>query len=75
MKSSVEVLTRHMAKELGPCRISVNVVVPGAVATDFSGGIVRDNPEMNKRVADLTALESVGLREDIGRMIVSLLFG
>jgi NAD(P)-dependent dehydrogenase (short-subunit alcohol dehydrogenase family) len=56
MKGALEVLSKHMAKELGPRRITVNVVAPGAVATDFSGGIVRGNPEVNKRVAEATAL-------------------
>ncbi len=73
MKAAIEVLTRYMAKELGPRRITVNVVAPGAIATDFSGGMVRDNPEVNKRVADLTALGRVGLPDDIGPMIASLL--
>jgi len=62
-----------MAKELGPRRITVNVVAPGAIATDFSGGMVRDNPELNKRVADMTALGRAGLPDDIGPMIASLL--
>ena len=44
MKGALEVLTKHMALELAPRRIAVNVVAPGAVATDFSGGMVRDNP-------------------------------
>ena len=56
MKGAVEIMTRYLALELGPRRIAVNVVAPGAMATDFSGGMVRDNPEMNKRVADMTAL-------------------
>jgi NAD(P)-dependent dehydrogenase (short-subunit alcohol dehydrogenase family) len=73
MKGAVEVLTKYMAKELGPRRIAVNVVAPGAIATDFSGGMVRDNPEVNKRVADLTALGRAGLPDDIGPMIASLL--
>jgi NAD(P)-dependent dehydrogenase (short-subunit alcohol dehydrogenase family) len=73
MKGAIEVLTRYMAKELGPRRIAVNVVAPGAIATDFSGGIVRDNPEINKRVADMTALGRAGLPDDIGPMIASLL--
>lgn len=73
MKGAVEVLTRYMAKELGPRRIAVNTVAPGAIATDFSGGMVRDNPELNKRVADMTALGRAGLPEDIGPMIASLL--
>jgi NAD(P)-dependent dehydrogenase (short-subunit alcohol dehydrogenase family) len=36
MKGAVKVLSRRMALELGPRRIAVNVVAPGAVATDFS---------------------------------------
>jgi NAD(P)-dependent dehydrogenase (short-subunit alcohol dehydrogenase family) len=73
MKGAVEVLTRYMAKELGARGIAVNTVAPGAIATDFSGGMVRDNPEVNKRVADMTALGRVGEPEDIGPMIAALL--
>lgn len=73
MKGAVEVLSRHLAKELGPRRIAVNTVAPGATETDFSGGIVRDNPAVNKRVAEGTALGRAGLPDDIGRMIASLL--
>src|SRR5262249_3725412 len=54
MKAAVEMLTKYLAKELAPRRIAVNVVAPGAIATDFSGGRVRDNPELNKRIADMT---------------------
>ena len=54
MKGAVEVLSRYMALELGPRRIGVNVVAPGPVATDFSGGIVRDNHVVNKRIAENT---------------------
>ena len=73
MKGAVEVLTRYMAKELGPRGITVNTVAPGAIETDFSGGLVRDNPEFNRRVADMTALGRAGVPEDIGPMIASLL--
>lgn len=73
MKGAVEVLTRYLAKELGPRRITANTVAPGAVATDFSGGMVRDNPEINKRVAEMTALGRAGVPDDIGPMIASLL--
>jgi NAD(P)-dependent dehydrogenase (short-subunit alcohol dehydrogenase family) len=73
MKSAVETLTRYLAKELGPRRIAVNTVAHGAIATDFSGGRVRDNPEVNKRIAEATALGRAGLPEDIGPMIASLL--
>jgi NAD(P)-dependent dehydrogenase (short-subunit alcohol dehydrogenase family) len=73
MKGAVEVLTRYLAKELGPRGITVNTVAPGAIATDFSGGMVRDNPEINKRVREMTALGRVGQPDDIGPMIASLL--
>ncbi len=73
MKGAVEVLTRYLAKELGPRRIAVNTVAPGAIQTDFSGGMVRDNPAVNKMVADATALGRPGLPDDIGPMIASLL--
>lgn len=73
MKGAVEVLTRCLAKELGKRGIAVNTVAPGAIATDFSGGIVRDNPAAAKRASDMTALGRPGVPEDIGPMIASLL--
>jgi NAD(P)-dependent dehydrogenase (short-subunit alcohol dehydrogenase family) len=72
MKGAIEVLTRYLAKELGPRRIAVNTVAPGAIETDFSGGMIRDNPEMNKRVSEMTALGRAGVPDDIGPMIASL---
>jgi NAD(P)-dependent dehydrogenase (short-subunit alcohol dehydrogenase family) len=72
-KGAIEVLTRYLAKELGPRRITVNVVAPGAIETDFSGGLVRDNPEVNKRVAAMTALGRAGVPDDIGPMIAAFL--
>ncbi|WP_315796580.1 SDR family NAD(P)-dependent oxidoreductase [Bradyrhizobium sp. SZCCHNRI3043] len=73
VKGAVEVLTRYMAKELGGRRIAVNTVAPGAIETDFGGGVVRDNPEINRVFADITALGRAGLPDDIGPMIASLL--
>lgn len=73
IKGAVEVLTRYLALELGPRKIVVNTVAPGAIGTDFSGGMVRDNAEVNKRVADVTALGRAGVPDDIGPMIASLL--
>ena len=73
MKAAVEALTRYMALELGPRRIAVNVVAPGAIATDFSGGIVRDNPEVAQTLASHTALGRVGGPEDVGPVIAGLL--
>ncbi|CAN7549292.1 SDR family NAD(P)-dependent oxidoreductase [Neorhizobium tomejilense] len=73
IKGAVEVLTRYLAKELGARGIAVNTVAPGAIMTDFSGGMVRDNPEINRRVAEMTALGRAGEPDDIGPMVASLL--
>jgi NAD(P)-dependent dehydrogenase (short-subunit alcohol dehydrogenase family) len=73
MKGGIEVLSRYMAKELGPRGIAVNVVAPGAIETDFGGGAVRDNAQLNAFVASQTALGRVGLPDDIGGVIASLL--
>jgi NAD(P)-dependent dehydrogenase (short-subunit alcohol dehydrogenase family) len=73
MKGGIEVLTRYMAKELGPRGIAVNVLAPGAIETDFGGGAVRDNREFNKAIASQTALGRVGLPDDIGGIVAALL--
>ncbi len=73
MKGGVETLTKYLAKELGARKITVNVVAPGAIETDFGGGAVRDNAEINSYIASQTALGRVGLPDDIGGVIASLL--
>ena len=66
MKTAVEALTLYLAKELGPRRIAVNTLAPGAIETDFRGGAVRDNKDVNAQIAAITALGRVGLPDDIG---------
>lgn len=73
MKGGIEVLTRYLAKELGPRGIAVNTLAPGAIATDFGGGVVRDNPQANQHVAAVTALGRAGVPEDIGPLVAALL--
>jgi NAD(P)-dependent dehydrogenase (short-subunit alcohol dehydrogenase family) len=73
MKGAVEVLTRYLARELGPRGIAVNAIAPGAIETDFGGGLVRDNPEINRTVAAATAMGRVGLPDDIGEAVASIL--
>lgn len=73
MKGAIEVLTRYLAKELGPQGISVNTVAPGAIETDFGGGAVRDDHQLNEFVASQTALGRAGQPDDIGAVIAALL--
>jgi len=73
MKGAIETLSKYLAKELGSRGINVNTVAPGAIETDFGGGAVRDNSELNQHIASLTALGRVGLPDDIGGVIASLL--
>jgi NAD(P)-dependent dehydrogenase (short-subunit alcohol dehydrogenase family) len=73
MKGGIEVMTRYMAKEFGARGIAVNTVAPGAIETDFGGGAVRDNKELNAMVKSVTALNRVGLPDDIGGAIAALL--
>jgi NAD(P)-dependent dehydrogenase (short-subunit alcohol dehydrogenase family) len=73
MKGAMEVLTRYQAKELGSRGIGVNIVAPGAIETDFGGGLVRDNKQVNDFIASQTALGRVGRPDDIGGVVASLL--
>ncbi|BAN23254.1 SDR family NAD(P)-dependent oxidoreductase [Caballeronia insecticola] len=73
MKGGIEVLTRYLAKELGPHGITVNTIAPGAIETDFGGGVVRDDHDVNQFVAQNTALGRVGVPDDIGGAIAAML--
>lgn len=72
MKGAVEVLTRYMAKDLGPRGITVNIVAPGPVETDFNNAAIRSNPQLKERLAMNTALGRVGVANDIGGVIAFL---
>lgn len=72
MKGVVETFTKYIAKELGARGIAANVVAPGAIETDFSGGMVRDNAQLNQTISGLTALGRVGLPDDIGGVVAFL---
>lgn len=73
MKGGIEVFSRYLAKELGARGITANTLAPGAIETDFSGGTVRDNQDVNKMVASVTALGRAGVPDDIGSLVASLL--
>jgi NAD(P)-dependent dehydrogenase (short-subunit alcohol dehydrogenase family) len=73
MKGALEVLTRYQAEELGARGIRVNIIAPGAIATDFGGGAVRDVPEVNAAVAGMIPLGRVGQADDIGAAVRAIL--
>ncbi|HEY6892022.1 MAG TPA: SDR family oxidoreductase [Solirubrobacter sp.] len=73
VKAAVEVMTRYLAAELGARGITVNVIAPGAVATDFSDGLLRDNPNFQEQIASITALGRHAVADDIGPAIAALL--
>jgi NAD(P)-dependent dehydrogenase (short-subunit alcohol dehydrogenase family) len=73
LKTGVEGLTRYMAKELGPRKIRVNVVAPGATETDFRGGFIRNNPQFKKNMEANIALGRVGQADDIAGVVNALL--
>ncbi|MGM8753047.1 SDR family NAD(P)-dependent oxidoreductase [Enterobacter chuandaensis] len=72
-KAAVEMLSVYLARELGTRGITVNTIAPGAIETDFGGGLVRDNADVNAQFAAMTALGRVGVSDDIGPMVASLL--
>jgi NAD(P)-dependent dehydrogenase (short-subunit alcohol dehydrogenase family) len=72
MKGAVETLTKYLAKELGPRGITVNVLAPGAIETDFNNAAVRSNPQLNAFIASQTALGRVGQPDDIGGIVAFL---
>lgn len=72
-KAAVEMLSVYMARELGPRGITVNTIAPGAIETDFGGGLVRDNADVNAQFAAMTALGRVGVPDDIGPVVANLL--
>lgn len=72
MKAAVDALSRYQALELGSRKIRVNSIAPGAIETDFGGGVVRDVEDLNKHIAGETALGRVGLPHDIGSVVAFL---
>lgn len=72
-KGGLEVLTRCMAKEFGPRRIRANSISPGAIRTDMTSAALDQSPEFVQVLAGQTALGRIGVPDDVGRVVASLL--
>jgi len=72
MKAAIDSLSRYQALEFGSRKIRVNSIAPGAIETDFGGGVVRDISDINQHLASETALGRVGLPDDIGSVVAFL---
>ena len=72
IKAAVEAFTRYLAVELGPRGITVNVVAPGALDTDFNRAAFDANPQMVEFIAGQTTLGRVGRADDIGGVVAFL---
>lgn len=72
MKGAMEIVTKYQAKELGARGIRSNIIAPGAIATDFGAGMVRDNEKVNAYIASVTSLGRAGVPDDIGGVVAFL---
>jgi len=72
MKGAIETLTKYLAKDLGTRGITVNVIAPGPIETDFNNAAIRNNPERKAMLASTIALGRVGQAEDIGGVVAFL---
>ncbi|MGN6123266.1 MAG: SDR family NAD(P)-dependent oxidoreductase [Sphingomonas oligoaromativorans] len=70
-KGAVEVLTRNLAKELGPRGIRVNAIAPGAIDTDMAQDFL-GTEESREFVKGMQALKRIGQPEDIADAVALL---
>lgn len=68
-KAGLVGLTKSLARELGPRRITVNAVAPGPVDTNI---LASDTPEKRQERIDQTPLGRIGRPQDIAEMVAFL---
>lgn len=64
-------LARNLAVEWGKSNIRVNAIAPGLIKTDFARALWQ-NPDLAKRIEDVTPLGRIGDPDDIGPVAVML---
>jgi 3-oxoacyl-[acyl-carrier protein] reductase len=69
-KGALEQITKVVARELGPRRITVNTVSPGATDTDMLRSV--NTAEGLERAAGVTALQRLGTPSDVAAVIAFL---
>jgi len=67
-KAGVEMMTKTMALELAQDNIRVNVVAPGAIATDMNEELKEDKNKLNKVLMRIP-LRRIGAPEEIANMV------
>ena len=70
-KAALETLTRNAANDIGARGITINTVAPGPTRTDKTAFIL-DRPQAQAMVAASQAIERVGTRADIARVVAFL---
>jgi len=73
-KASVDLITRSLAKELGPRKIRVNSINPGMVETEgaHAAGVTDPENEFRKQIEATTPLGRIGQPADIAPAVVFL---
>ncbi len=69
-KGAVDVITRVLAKELGPKKIRVNAINPGMVSTEGTASLL--GGDMEKMMVAMTPLGRIGEPEDIAGVVAFL---
>lgn len=71
-KGGVNMLSRSLAKEVGPEGIRINVICPGFIDTPMSRNCAIDNPDFFDETVQLTALKRAGSAAEVGKTAVWL---
>ncbi|MGW2786640.1 SDR family oxidoreductase [Streptomyces populi] len=70
-KGAIETMTKTIAVQLGPRKITVNAVAPGATRTATNGAVF-DTPGLTEQISAMTALNRLGGPDDVADVVAFL---